>query len=289
MHRRLWNRLARRDRHSRGQALVELALIVPVLAVLFLATLDLGRVYYSTITVTNAAREAALEATVNPSSYVAGTCDPVTSSIVCAGINEARNSWVEVTPADVVASCTPACTKDYGNEVTVTVTGRFSLLTPLMGAFTGGQDITLTSTAKAEVIEVPVPLAAPTPVPTPTPAPTPTPLPTPTPDPAATPTPTPTPAPTPVPTPTCAPPCAAATWSVQNKRIDFTSTSTPTSGNCAIIHWRWAFGDSAISEGFLPTVDHQYPSKNTSYNVTLTVRIADGTTTTTVFTATTGG
>jgi Flp pilus assembly protein TadG len=277
MHRRLWNRLVRRDRHSRGQALVELALIVPILALLLLATLDLGRVYYSTITVTNAAREAALEATVNPSSYIAGTCDPVTSSIVCAGVNEARNSWVTVTPADVVASCTPACTKNYGNEVTVTVTGHFSLLTPLMGAFTGGQDITLVSTAKAEVIEVPVPLVGPTPVPTPTP------------DPAATPTPEPTPGPTPTPTPSCAPPYAAATWSVQNKRIDFESTSTPTSGACEIIHWRWAFGDTAISEGFLPTVSHQYPDKNTSYVVTLTVRIADGQTTTTVFNVTTAG
>jgi hypothetical protein len=178
----------------------------------------------------------------------------------------------------VVASCNPACSKDYGNEVTVTVTGHFTLLTPLIGAFTGGQDITLASTAKADVIEVPVPIGTPTPTPTPVP----------TPDPSATPTPTPAPSPTPSPTPACAPPYAAATWSVQNKRIDFTSMSTPTSGECAIIHWRWAFGDTAISEGFLPTVSHQYPAKNTSYVVTLTVRIADGQTTTTVFTVTTG-
>ena len=95
--------------------------------------------------------------------------------------------------------------------------------------------------------------------------------------------------PEPTPTPACAPPFAAATWSVQNKRVDFTSTSTPLSGDCAIIHWRWEFGDGAISEGFLPTVDHQYPAKNTSYVVALTVRIIDGQTTTTVFTVTTGG
>jgi Flp pilus assembly protein TadG len=270
---RLRNALRAGRPHSRGQALVELALIVPVLALLLLATLDLGRLYYSTITVTNAAREAALEATVNPSSYTAGTCDPVTSSIVCAAVNEARNSWVTVAPADVVASCNPSCSKAYGNEVTVTVTGHFDLLTPLIGAFTGGQNVTLSSTAKAEVIEVPVPLGTPTPAPTPTPEATPEP----------------TPEATPSPTPACAPPYAAATSSVQNKRVDFTSTSTPTSGTCEIIHWRWVFGDGAISEGFLPTVSHQYPSKDTSYAVTLTVRIADGQTTTTVFTVMTAG
>jgi hypothetical protein len=252
-----------------------------VLALLFLATLDLGRLYYSTITVTNAAREAALEATVNPSSYVAGTCDPDTSSIVCAAVNEARGSWVTVGPADVVAACSPSCSKDYGNEVTVTVTGRFNLLTPLIAAFTGGQNVTLTSTAKADVIEVPVPVATPTPTPTPSASPTPTPTPGPTP----TPTPTPTPAPTPTPTPACSPPFASATWTQQNKNkpVVFTSTSSPTSGECAIFNWRWEWGHGGsepVSNGYLPTVSHTFPGKGVTYTVTLTVTNPYGTTTT---------
>lgn len=269
-------------RGHRGQALVELALIVPVLAALFLATLDLGRLYYSTITVTNAAREAALEATVHPSSYVAGTCDPDTSSVVCAAVNEAASSWVTVAPSDVTMTCTPACTKDYGNEVTVTVTGSFKLLTPLIAAFTGGQNITLTSTAKADVIEVPAPVTTATPTPTPTPVPTPTPTPDPLATPTPAPTPTPTPAPTPTPTPACSPPFANFTYSQQNKNkpVVFTSTSTPTSGSCAIISWRWEFGYlGSVSEGNLPTVSYDYPADGVTYTVKLTV--SNGTTTTT--------
>ena len=46
-------------RPSRGQALVELALILPVFLVLFAAALDLGRLYYSQITIHNAAKEGA--------------------------------------------------------------------------------------------------------------------------------------------------------------------------------------------------------------------------------------
>jgi len=271
------------SRGSRGQALVELALILPIMLLLLLATLDLGRLYYSTITVSNAAREAALEATVHPTSYVAGTCDETTSSVVCAAVNEAASSWVTVAPADVTMTCTPACTKAYGNTVNVTVTGSFQLLTPLISGFTGGSNVTLTSTAKGEVIEVPAPVTTATPTPTPTPTPDPGATPTPTPDPG------PTPTPTPSPTPACSPPFAGFTYTQQNKNkpVDFTSTSMPTSGPCAIISWRWVFGDTAISEGNLPTVSHTYGAQGQTYTVTLTVTNPEGTTTTTFMNVTT--
>ena len=45
---------------SLGQALVELALVIPVLMVLAMAALDLGRLYYARITLENASRAAAL-------------------------------------------------------------------------------------------------------------------------------------------------------------------------------------------------------------------------------------
>jgi Flp pilus assembly protein TadG len=42
---------------SRGQALVELALILPIILLLLAAALDLGRLFYSRVTVANAARD----------------------------------------------------------------------------------------------------------------------------------------------------------------------------------------------------------------------------------------
>ena len=50
---------------SRGQALIELALILPILLFLLLGALDLGRAFYSTITVASAAKEAALSASAD--------------------------------------------------------------------------------------------------------------------------------------------------------------------------------------------------------------------------------
>ena len=45
-----------RHKRSRGQSLVELALVLPVLMLLLAGALDLGRLYYSQITITNAAK-----------------------------------------------------------------------------------------------------------------------------------------------------------------------------------------------------------------------------------------
>jgi Flp pilus assembly protein TadG len=253
-----------RSRDKRGQALVELALIMPILMLLLLATIDLGRLFYSQITVTNSAREGAIEASINPTSYSNGACNATTNRVVCAATNESRNSFVTVAAADVSLTCTPSCTKAYGNRATVTVNGHFSLLTPLMWAFTGGPNVTLASTATADIVVTPTYVAA---TPTPTPSPTPTPTPNPSP------TPTPTPAPTPTPTPSCSLPFSGFTYTQQNKNkpVVVTSISTPTSGTCAVNYWRWDWGDSTTDAGNLPSASHQYALQGHSYVVTLTV------------------
>ena len=70
-----------RAARAHGQAIVELALILPVMLVLVAGAIDLGRVFYSTITLANAAREGVLEAAADPTSFVAGApCDKVTNS-----------------------------------------------------------------------------------------------------------------------------------------------------------------------------------------------------------------
>ncbi len=57
------------DRASQGQALAEFALIAVVLLLLFGTALDLGRVFYANITIENAARAGALQASKTPNSF----------------------------------------------------------------------------------------------------------------------------------------------------------------------------------------------------------------------------
>jgi Flp pilus assembly protein TadG len=264
---------------SRGQALVEFALILPVFLLLALAAIDLGRIFYSEITVTNAARAGAVEASYNPTSFTAGSACSATNRVMCAATKESTGSFVTVGTGDITLACAPSCATGAtpANRVTVTVIGHFTLVTPLLAVFTGGTNITLQSVAVADIVTLPA-AAGVTPTPTPTPTATPTPTPTATAV-GATPTPTATATATPTPVP-CPTPFVNFTYSQQNKNkpVILTSTSTPTTGSCAISFWRWDFGDATTSAGAVPSVSHDFPAQSTTYNVTLTVTYPNGTT-----------
>ena len=244
----------RRRSRSRGQSIVELALILPVLMLLVASTLDLGRMFYSQVTITNAAREGAYEAAYGPSSFIAnGNCNKDTNRVMCRVLSEAKGSFVQVAKADVALACSPSCAKGIGNTVTVTVQGHFTLLTPIMAPFLGGSNVVLSSAATAQIITDPPTVAAgPTPSPSPTPSPTPSPSPTPDPTPTGTgPTPSPTPTASPTPTPVpCFAPVANFTVSpsggfknVTNFQFTDTSQWMPV-GSCNTI-WSWNFGDGS--------------------------------------------
>lgn len=222
---------------SRGQSLVEMALILPVFMLLMVAALDLGRIYYSRITVNDAAREGALEAARNPGSFLANTActtaNKDSNRIMCRSLNEARGSFVTVLPADVSRTCStlicPPLVPALGDSVYVTVTGRFTFLTPLLGQFFGGQTVTFTSRASAQLNVMPTAFT----------------------------TPTPTSSFTAIPTTGQAP-----------LTVAFVNTST--SGTS----WNWNFGDGQSSTAQNP-VTHLYATAG-SYGVTLTTTNAAG-------------
>jgi Flp pilus assembly protein TadG len=97
-----------RNRH-RGAAIVELALLLPFLALMFVAAVDFGRVFYYYVTVTNCARSGALYGSID-ASHAADTTGiqsaakaeaPELSSALnvnsSTGTDSAGNSFVSVT------------------------------------------------------------------------------------------------------------------------------------------------------------------------------------------------
>ncbi len=276
--------LAERSRHgSRGQSLTELAIVTPVLLLLVMGAIDLGRVFYAQISLENAAREGAMVAASNPTSYSAGAaCDASSNAVICAATREGLGGFVTVDPTDVTLACDPSCAKTYGTTVAVAVTGHFTVLTPLVWVFTGGPSVTFERSATADVVITPAGGGAPTPSPSPSPSPTPSPTPSPSPTgggPTPSPSPSPSSSPSPSPTPFCANPFVGFTYTQQNKNkpVVFTSTSTPTTGLCAISYWRWEFGDGIWTAGAVPTASHDYSQQGTTFNVTLTVTTPAGT------------
>ena len=120
----------------------------------FLATvLDLGRIYYANISLLNAAREGAFQASKTPDSYQGGQpCNTTTNLIVCRVQLESKGSMVEVDEADIDVSCSKSgCPLEANSTVTVTVDGQFQLITPILGFIFGGQTIDMQSSATQQI------------------------------------------------------------------------------------------------------------------------------------------
>lgn len=123
----------RRDRHrSRGQTVVEFALILPVMVLLLLIALDFGRVFLGWISLNNAARVGANYAALNPNeSWGSGTEFQALMDDNVGVINCTRNP-------DPAAAPVFGPTKDPGELVRVDLTCDFPVLTPIISAVLGG-------------------------------------------------------------------------------------------------------------------------------------------------------
>jgi len=88
---------------TRGQGIVEFALLLPVLILILVGVFDLGRAFHALITITNAAREGARYGTMHPGDE---------SGMKLAAVNEAAGSGITITTDDVI----PNCAKDVNGR-----------------------------------------------------------------------------------------------------------------------------------------------------------------------------
>ncbi len=76
--------------------MVEFALILPLAVLIIAGLFDLGRAFFASITITNAAREGARYGTLHPKDF---------TGIVNAAVIEAQNSNITLTAANVTFTC----------------------------------------------------------------------------------------------------------------------------------------------------------------------------------------
>jgi Flp pilus assembly protein TadG len=125
--------IGRHDRRrQRGQALVELALVLPILVVLLLGTVDVGRVIFAFIALEEAVQEgAAYAATMAPQS-AADRYTKVTWRVrTSAGTAPDWSGIVVPNPTGV------QCDSPSAGLITVTGTYALPLITPVGVAFFG--------------------------------------------------------------------------------------------------------------------------------------------------------
>jgi Flp pilus assembly protein TadG len=114
----------------RGQSIVEVALVLPILVMMMMGLLDFGRAYYTIVALRDAADEGAVHGASNPSDV-----DGIRRRAV-----EASRILVDIEDEDVSVSAPVLAT---GQPITVTVTAKLVLYTPFANAFVSDSELTL--------------------------------------------------------------------------------------------------------------------------------------------------
>ena len=142
----------RRAGGESGQALVELALVLPVMILIAMGIVDFGRVFYTYEALVNAAREGARYCALYPRNYAtavaAGTTPPSNDPATrITGELAGTVTLASASPIIVNTSSTtcPASGTD-GQPVSVTLAAAFSPITPGLASIFGspvGNTITM--------------------------------------------------------------------------------------------------------------------------------------------------
>lgn len=104
-----------------GQALVEMALVLPLFFLLLFGVIEMGRIGYAYITISNAAREGGRVATIG------GTDSEINTSV--------QNAATSLDPASLVINITPnQALRLSGQGVTIQVSYPVQLVIPIISA-----------------------------------------------------------------------------------------------------------------------------------------------------------
>ena len=126
---------------EKGQSLLEFALIVPILLIILAGVLDLGRLYYAYVAVTDAAAEGASYAAIHPQANERAE--------VLQRAQEASGALVQIDPTMVQVDC-PAIAA--GAPITVTVSYSFTVATPLLNVIVPSGELRLRAVATESIL-----------------------------------------------------------------------------------------------------------------------------------------
>ena len=145
---------------ERGQSLVELAASLVVLLLLLSGVLDIGRAFFTFVTIENAAGEGALFAAYHPTwvtyddAVGGGASSPEYNNVTYRAAHESPTGVVDWSRA-VVSVDAPVLSA--GQPVTVTVSYSYTLLTPFIGNIVGSDSLPLNATAAQMILSVDAP------------------------------------------------------------------------------------------------------------------------------------
>ena len=140
----------RYERKEKGQSLVEMALILPVLLIILAGVLDLGRLYYAYVIITDAAAEGVAYAAANPPADPGDFNESDTAEIY-ARVQDTGGGLVQGTGSvEIVCPTCPGVAS--GDSITVTVSYDFPVMTPFFNILASDGVLPLNAVATGVIL-----------------------------------------------------------------------------------------------------------------------------------------
>ena len=128
--------------NERGQSLTELAVSFVLLVIILAVTVDLGRVFFSFISLREEAEEGALYGSLNPEDNAG----------IIARVRSSSTTPVDLTDGSLVAVNVTSTGVCAGETLTVTVTYTYQLTMPFVSEVLGTQQFPLTVDATSTIL-----------------------------------------------------------------------------------------------------------------------------------------
>jgi len=144
---------------TRGQSLVEFAIALPMLLILLLGTLDVGRMYFTWLALQNAAGEGALYAAINlnciwPDDEPA--CSKSNRNAYERAISESPSGlvdWERITKDDFIVEPADRFGMTWGDPITITIYYDYDILTPVVAPLFPDGKLRLKARAMQKMID----------------------------------------------------------------------------------------------------------------------------------------
>jgi uncharacterized membrane protein len=132
---------------EQGQTLVELALTMVFLMILFSVVVDLGRIYFTFVALRDASQEGAAYAAI----------DPANTSAIETRVRDTSTTPIDLTnTANVSVTVTTTGSGCVGDTITVGVTyNNYPLIAPFTGVFFGSQTVSMIASEVNTILRSP--------------------------------------------------------------------------------------------------------------------------------------
>lgn len=137
-------RIQRLGGRTRGQSLVEFALVIPIFLMMLFAVIDMGRLVYINNALAQGAREGARWGSVQDRSLSAAGRTAVESQ-AANSLAAVPNPVVRVTCIDGVTAAEDATICGKGDVLVVKISSQVTMFTPILAQIVGSRDYTATS------------------------------------------------------------------------------------------------------------------------------------------------